>query len=168
MNYSTSIEELNDLNRAEFVELLGKIFEETPAIAERVWRDRPFQSITDLHQKMTAIVSQMTQDEQLALIRAHPELGSRATMAEASVQEQAGAGLGQLTAAERQQIEDLNRAYRRKFEFPFVMAIKGYGKAEILTAFEARLENDKEVEKARSLLEISKIARLRLEALTSD
>lgn len=165
---SYSIEAINHLDRTAFVELLGEIFEETPAVAKSVWHNRPFKSITDLHQKMTAIVRQMSPDEQLALIRAHPELGARTNMAEASVQEQAGAGLGQLTEAEHEQIEALNSAYQRKFGFPFVMAIKGYQKGEILAAFEARLGNEKEVERGRSLLEINKIARLRLEELILD
>ena len=85
---------------AEFVNVLGAVFEETPSIAEQVWYSRPFADVLDLHKKMTAIVAQMSPVEQMKLIRAHPELGSKAKMADASVQEQMKAGLTQLSEAD--------------------------------------------------------------------
>ncbi len=134
-------------------------------MAARAWNRRPFEDVSDLHSKMVAVVSQMSADEQIALIQAHPELGATTKMAEASVQEQAGAGLGQMNADERDRIQQLNVAYQQKFGFPFVMAVKGYGKAEILAAFEERLEHEQVEEKARSLSEIAKIGRFRLEEI---
>lgn len=166
MHYS--IDTLNKVDKTEFIELLSAIYEETPAVAVRVWPSRPFQSLSDLHQKMANIVNQMTLAEQLTLIRAHPELGANVEMADASVREQAGAGLDQISEAEYAQLKALNEAYRRKFEFPFVMAVRGYGKAEIVAAIEARLDNAVAEERARSLQEINQIAKLRLETLISD
>lgn len=165
---SRTLIELNRLRQAAFVDVLRTIYEETPYVAKQVWRDRPFNSLSHLHQKMSAVVEQMSEAEQLALIRAHPELGANVKMAEASVKEQAGAGLGQMDEAERDRLAELNATYRSKFGFPFVMAVKGYGKAEILAALEERLENDLEEERGRSLAEINKIARLRLEELISE
>lgn len=170
---SHSIDEINQLEQAAFIDLLGAIYEETPEIAKRVWRNsrdspsknRPFNSLLHLHQKMAAIVERMTLPEQLALIRAHPELGASVKMAEASVREQAGAGLNQMSETERERIEELNAAYQSKFGFPFVMAVKGFGKEEILMAFEERLRGEGEEERERAIAEINKIARLRLEEL---
>jgi 2-oxo-4-hydroxy-4-carboxy-5-ureidoimidazoline decarboxylase len=153
------------MSRAEFVNLLGAVFEETPAIAEQAWAARPFLDIADLHQKMVAIVEQMSPDEKLALIQAHPELGNRAKMADASVQEQLSAGLNQLNPADYQRIQSLNAAYRQKFGFPYVMAIKGHSISSILATLEIRLGNNSAAELTRSLSEIYQIARFRLAAL---
>ena len=162
---SHSITAVNHLPQAEFVRMLGDVFEETPAVAASVYLERPFADTAELHQKMVAAVEQMSPAQQLALIRAHPELGANVEMAEASVQEQAGAGLSQLDAAEYEQLQVMNAAYREKFGFPFVMAVKGYGKTDILAAFSARLKNEPQVERTRSLSEIAKIARFRLDDL---
>jgi 2-oxo-4-hydroxy-4-carboxy-5-ureidoimidazoline decarboxylase len=118
---------------------------------------------------MVAMVEQMSSGEKLALIQAHPELGSRVKMAEASVQEQSSAGLNQLSSADYQRIQSLNAAYRQKFGFPFVMAVKGHSVGSILANLETRLKNDMKNDRAeefaRSLSEIYQIARSRLEAL---
>lgn len=153
------------MSQLEFVNLLGAVFEETPVIAQQAWASRPFTDVSDLHQKMVAIVEQLSSAKKLALIRAHPELGNRAKMAETSVQEQLNAGLNQLSSKDACRIQSLNAAYRRKFGFPFVMAVKGRSKESILAAFEARLKNNREEEWAQSLLEIYQIARFRLEKL---
>ncbi|MEO1637530.1 MAG: 2-oxo-4-hydroxy-4-carboxy-5-ureidoimidazoline decarboxylase [Cyanobacteria bacterium J06631_9] len=155
------------MTQADFTECFGAIFEETPAVARQAWAARPFQNATDLHRKMVAAVRDMTPDEKLALIRAHPELGARSKMAEASVQEQASAGLDQLTASDYRRIQTLNAAYKQKFDFPFVVAVKGLAVKDIIAAMESRLGSDREVEIMRSLQEIYKIARLRLEKLVA-
>lgn len=162
-----SIDQVNQMTQANFVALLGAVFEETPEIASEVWRDRPFQNTADLHQKMVAVVENMTTAKQIRLIQAHPELGKRGKMAKASVQEQAGAGLSQLEAGSYEHIQSLNSAYREKFGFPFVMAVKGFNHSDIVAAFESRLTGDAVSEKARSLSEIYKIARFRLDDLIS-
>ncbi|MDJ0708446.1 MAG: 2-oxo-4-hydroxy-4-carboxy-5-ureidoimidazoline decarboxylase [Leptolyngbyaceae cyanobacterium MO_188.B28] len=160
-----SIEELNQVSEAVFVQRLGAVFEETPAIAHRVWGDRPFGNVRDLHQKMAAVVRDMSLAEQLALIQAHPDLGSRVKMAAASVEEQAGVGFNRLTPEEYGRFQALNATYREKFGFPFVMAVKGQTKTNILAAFEARLENTKDLEIQQALSEITQIARFRLNDL---
>lgn len=155
------------MEQAVFVDLFGAIFEETPEVASKAWQDCPFQDVADLHRKMVAIVEHMTADEQIELIRAHPELGNRGKMAEASVQEQAGAGLIQLEMADYERIQSLNSAYCKKFGFPFVMAVKGFNRSDILTAFESRLKADTASERVRALSEIYKISRFRLDDLVS-
>lgn len=161
-----SIYNINQMNESEFVELLGSIFEDTPAVAKRAWASRPFQDVADLHQRMVTVVEVgMSPDEKLTLIQSHPELGANGKIAAASVQEQAGVGLNQIETAIYQQIRRLNAAYREKFGFPFVMAVKGQTLERITTALESRLQQKKEDEMARSLSEIYKIARFRLDDL---
>ncbi|MDA0265798.1 MAG: 2-oxo-4-hydroxy-4-carboxy-5-ureidoimidazoline decarboxylase [Cyanobacteria bacterium] len=161
---SHTLTEINQMDQATFVAVLGPVFENTPHIAQQVWGDRPFQTVADLHERMVAVVTAMAPAEQLALIQAHPDLGSRLQMAPASVAEQAGAGLSQLSAAEYERFHQLNTAYQQKFGFPFVMAVKGQTKAAILAAFQTRLDHSLDQEQQKALAEIGHIAGFRLEA----
>lgn len=163
-----SIAQLNQMSQDAFVATLGAVFEATPIIAGEAWTQRPFTDITDLYQAMIDVVSAMTQAERLTLIRAHPDLGSKAKMADASVQEQAGAGLDRLTAEEYDRFHALNQAYKEKFGFPFIIAVTLHTKASILEAFERRLYYTPEAEVQQALAEITQIARLRLTALLTE
>ncbi len=151
------------MTQAEFATAFGAIFEETPAIAQKAWKQQPFDSVEDLWQTMVAVVKADSAAAQIALIKAHPDLGAKAAMAEASVQEQARAGLGQMSEQEYARFQKLNSAYRQKFDFPFVMAVKGHNIESILQAFDDRLENKAESERERALSEIFQIARFRLD-----
>lgn len=153
------------MERDEFVALLGPVFEETPAIAEAAWRSRPFSSKASLYQTMVTVMESFSVSQQLELIRAHPDLGTKAKMAAASVQEQSAAGLSQLSPAEFEQFQTLNQDYKAKFKFPFIVAVKHHDKASILAAFQQRLRNDLEVEQETALAQIAEIARLRLDAM---
>lgn len=159
---SYPINTLNQMSQSEFTEALGSIFEHTPEIAAEAWRSRPFADVQNLHQVMVAIVLQMSDAEQLKLICAHPDLGSRFKMAEASVQEQSTVGLDQLSAAEYDRFQNLNQNYKEKFSFPFIIAVRNHTKDSILAAFEQRLQNNLEVEKQTAIAEIIEIARWRL------
>jgi len=160
-----SIATLNQMTQTQFVEVLGAVFEDTPTIAHDTWQQRPFTDLTDLHQKMVGVVQAMTPSAQLALICAHPDLGSRAKMADASVQEQAGVGLDRLSATEFERFHKLNQHYRATFGFPFIIAVKGHTIASILAAFEQRLQHDRVTEQQTALAEINRIAWFRLESL---
>ena len=160
-----SIKELNQMSQADFVKHLGAVFEETPTIAQQAWQQRPFVDVDDLHQKMVTIVNAMSQTEQLALIRAHPDLGTKAKMAAASVQEQSGVGLDRLTAQDYARFQSLNQAYQTKFGFPFIVAVKNHTQSSILEAFEKRLEHSFSTEITQALTEISTIAHFRLVGL---
>lgn len=157
-----SIDALNQMSQIEFVRALGEIFEQTPAIAQSVWHDRPFESVEDLHQKMTKIINALDLEAQIALITAHPDLGSKAKMADASIKEQAGAGLDRLTPSEYERFQSLNQAYKARFGFPFIVAVKNHTKTSILAAFEERLQHSKDEERQRAIAEISQIAYFRL------
>ena len=158
------LEALNSMDRDAFVAALGWIFEHSHWVAERAWELRPFSTFERLHRAMTQTVATASAGEQLALIRAHPDLGARARMSAASEDEQAGAGLDRLTAAEFQRLQQWNTAYREKFGFPFIYAAKGSGKQEVLAALEKRLHQSPETERATALEQIYRIAQFRLES----
>jgi len=157
-----TIGELNALDRAEFVAALGWVFEDSPWVAERTWSARPFAGVEALHTAMIGQLAQAKSEEQLALLRAHPDLGSRARISRASAGEQAGAGLDHLTPHEFERLQQLNSAYRNKFGFPFLFAVKGSTKHDILLALEKRLEASPENEYEEALRQVHRIARFRL------
>lgn len=160
--------QLNQMTEAEFVQAIGPTFEETPQIAAQVWPQRPFASVADLHRQMVDLVRAMPEADQLALIQAHPDLGTRVAMAEASVAEQSQAGLTQLSAAEYERFQSLNQRYKERFGFPFILAVAGHTKASILDNFTQRLDNDPATEKATALRQIETIAHLRLSNWIQD
>ncbi len=163
-----AIADLNAMGQSEFTEALGAIFEDTPTIAAQAWLARPFSDRQHLHQAMADIVLQMNTDEQLRLICAHPDLGGKFKMAEASVQEQATVGLDRLSAVEYTKFQQLNQSYKDKFAFPFIIAVRNHTKDSILSAFETRLTNAPELEQQRAIAEIIEIARWRLTLAVSD
>ena len=142
------------------------LFEHSPWVEARA-DARP--SSGDRHADLMAVVRDATPDEQLALIRAHPELAGKAaidgSLTEASAAEQASAGLDRLTQAEFDRFHALNSAYSEKFGFPFIICVRLTDKAGILAAMERRLGNDRETEIAAALEQIGEIVRLRLESI---
>lgn len=162
--YRMTISALNAGDRERFVDTLGWIFEGSPWVADRTWGHRPFAGLEQLLATMTTEVARASREEQLALLRAHPDLGTRAQMSDASTSEQAGAGLDRLTAAEFERLQRLNAAYREKFGYPFLFAVKDSNKHEILAALERRLQSTPEEEFAEALRQVFRIARFRLEA----
>ena len=153
------------LDRASFVAAIGWVFEHSPWVAERAFHSRPFASLDALHAAMTEQVERATFAESLALLQAHPDLGARARLSEASTEEQAGAGLDSLTPGEFEQLHRLNAAYRDRFGFPFLLAVKGSTKHDILRALQARMEASPEDEYREALRQVYRIARFRLEDL---
>ena len=141
------------------------LFEHSPWVEARA-DARP--SSGDRHADLMAVVREASPDEQLALIRAHPELAGKAavdgSLTRASAAEQASAGLDRLTQAEFDRFHALNAAYRERFGFPFIICVRLTDKAGILAAMERRLANDRETEIATALEQIGEIVRLRLES----
>jgi 2-oxo-4-hydroxy-4-carboxy-5-ureidoimidazoline decarboxylase len=162
-------DELPRLDRDRFVELFGGVFEHSPWVAEEAFDAGPFRSLEGLHAAMVEAMRRAPRARQLALIRAHPDLAGRAviagTLTQSSSAEQASAGLDQCTPAEFEHFQELNDRYKGKFSFPFILAVEGRTREEILTVFERRLENTVEAELAEALRQIARIARLRLKDL---
>jgi 2-oxo-4-hydroxy-4-carboxy-5-ureidoimidazoline decarboxylase len=163
-----TLADLNAADRGQFVGALGGIFEDSPWVAERAWPRRPFASIDALHAAMVGVVTNAERREQLSLLRAHPDLGARARMSEASVGEQAGAGLDRLTQAEFDRLQALNSAYREKFGFPFLLAVKGSTKQDVLDALGRRVQADADTEFAEALRQVARIAAFRLQDVLTD
>ena len=164
--------QLNLLSRDQFVRVIGPVFEHSPWIADETWPKRPFASVETLHGALCETVRAASEEKHLALIRAHPDLVGRLALTgqltKESTNEQAGAGLSQLTPAEIALFQQNNAAYREKFGFPFVICARLNKKEAILAGFERRLKNPREQEIKTALEEIFKIAELRLQDLIAN
>ncbi len=158
---------------AEFVSWYGGIYEHSPWVAEEA---APFAAGIDKVDRIAEImadcVDNASTDRQLALIRAHPDLAGKAQIAgeltQDSTDEQASAGLDRCSAEEYERFQSLNEDYHEKFGFPFVVAVRGSSRTEILAVFARRLDNDAATEFETALSEIHEIARLRIEALEAS
>lgn len=162
------------LDRDAFVAHYGGVYEHSPWIAEAAWDaglPADADTVDGLAEALAGIVDRAGSDEKLALLRAHPDLAGKAAVAgeltTESSEEQSSAGIDACTPDEFERFQDLNASYRRQFDFPFIMAVRGSNRQAILTAFEQRLGNDPGVEFATAIHEVHKIARLRLEAMAS-
>jgi 2-oxo-4-hydroxy-4-carboxy-5-ureidoimidazoline decarboxylase len=167
-----NIEQLNDCNATRFVELLGGIFEHSPWVAERVYDKRPFASRANLHRRMVAEVHEASQQQRRKLLCQHPELAGKEadanSLTDASQREQAGAGLNQCSADELARIKHFNQAYSAKHGFPFIIAVTGLDKLQIIAAMEQRIDNEVENEFATAIGEVEKIAMIRLNVLIDE
>jgi len=162
-----TLAELNRADRAAFVAALGHLFEHSPWVVERTWPRRPFADAAALHAELCAELARAPREQQLDLIRAHPDLAGRLAqlgqLTAASTREQASAGLHELSSDELQRFQRLNQDYRTKFGFPFVICARLNDRGTIARALEARLHHDAEAERSAALAEIEKIAWLRLQ-----
>jgi 2-oxo-4-hydroxy-4-carboxy-5-ureidoimidazoline decarboxylase len=160
---------INAMDRAAFVQKFGGIFENSPWVAEKAWDKRPFASLEDMHAAMVAVAKYAPAAMQLTLLQSHPDLAGKEAQAGAmtasSVSEQASAGLNALSHDEMAQISDLNAAYKKKFGFPFIIAVRMHTKEGILFEFNRRLQNDTQTEFANDLQNVYIITRLRLNKL---
>jgi len=164
-----AVAELNALSHAEFVQIIGPVFEHSPWIADLAAPKRPFETLEKLHGALCETVRRAGEALQLALIRAHPDLVGRAalagTLTKSSTSEQASAGLDKLTPEEIANFQALNAQYQGKFGFPFVICARLNKKEAILAGFERRLKHSRGEEIKTALEEIFKIAELRLKDL---
>lgn len=158
-----SLADVNAMTPAEFIEAFGDVAEHSPWVAREAAAFRPFASREELVEAFAWALRSANRDAQLALIRAHPDLATRARLTDDSTREQAGAGLNALTADEFARFTRLNDAYKAKFAFPFIFAVKGATKDMILAAFETRVNNTPEVEFRTALEQISRIFSFRIE-----
>lgn len=169
---TVSLQTLSQSTQADFISTLGSIFEHSPWVAERAWHARPFDNVERLHAAMFDVVVSADRQARLKLIRAHPELAGKEAAAGAltveSTGEQRQAGLDRCSADELARLSTLNAAYRQRFGFPFVIAVKGLCKHEIMDALATRMRHDTETEFNTCIHEIGKIARFRLDALLNN
>jgi len=162
--------EANGLDRDAFVARFGGVFEHSPWVAQRAWLRRPFVSLDALHAAMMAAVREAPREEQLALVRAHPELAGREATQGAltadSSSEQGRLGFTRLSRDEFETMARLNRAYREKFGFPCIVALRLHAsRGSVMQEMERRIGNDADTELANALEQIGHITRGRLERL---
>lgn len=172
MTQPVTLAHVNALDATAFEDCFGDIAEYSPWVARIAARLRPFGSRSSMHGAFVSAIQQAEANLQLDLINAHPDLAGKAMIAdeltEESKSEQSGAGLDRLSTEEFARFTALNEAYKTKFGFPFIYAVKGSDKTMILDAFEERLKNDRDAEFAQAIKQVSNIVRFRLEERVCD
>jgi len=165
----------SEMTEKDFVEVFGGVYEHSPWIARYAWHQglsKEHNTSSALSEIMMEVVENAEHKKILALINAHPDLAGKAAidgkLTEESTSEQSGAGIDQCTAAEFEMFQRFNNDYKEKFNFPFIMAVKGSNRHQIFEAFEVRIKNDEETEFKQAVAEINKIARFRLDALAES
>ena len=159
------IKNINKLSQSEFVKVFANIFENASWIAKDVYNEKPFKDFTDLSQKMLSIFSTSTKENQLKILKAHPDLADKTkieSLTPDSKKEQSNAGLDQCSEEEFNEFKNLNNEYKKKFGFPFIYAVKGKEKKYILSNFRQRSSNDIDVEFIEAKIQVKTIASLRL------
>jgi 2-oxo-4-hydroxy-4-carboxy-5-ureidoimidazoline decarboxylase len=163
-----TLEHINKMSAAEFEMEFGDVAEHSPWVARNASSSRPFTSRDKMIAAFRDAVLAAAETAQLALIRAHPDLATKARLTGDSTREQAQAGLGSLTADEFARFTHLNELYKSKFDFPFIFAVKGASKHQILASFMERVNNAKDDEFAMALEQVARIFRFRLEDRVSQ
>ena len=158
-----NLSDVNAMNTQNFLEAFGDVAEHSPWVAEQAAKARPYANREAMVQAFVSTIEAADHAAQLVLIRAHPDLATRAKLTEDSSREQQGAGLDTLTEAEFSRFTTLNDAYKNRFGFPFIFAVKGATKAQILASFEERVSNDMDAEFAKALSQVCHIFRFRIE-----
>jgi 2-oxo-4-hydroxy-4-carboxy-5-ureidoimidazoline decarboxylase len=163
-----ALDTLNTMDPADFERALADVFEHSPWIARAAAAERPFATIADLHAAMLRAVAEAGEAAGLALLRAHPELAAPTKLTAASAAEQAGLGLDALAQADAARMAALNRTYRERFGFPFIIAVRGQkDRTAIEAALQARLAHTPVEEERIALAEVGRIARFRLDDLVA-
>ena len=160
-----TIDKINKLSRSEFVEIFANIFEKTKWIAERLYNQKPFNSFEDLCSKILEIFKTTSKENQLKIIRAHPDLADKTKISLLNIDsraEQKRAGLDQCSEKEFKEFKNLNNEYKKKFGFPFILAVGDKNKAEILNKFKKRILNSVDDEFKEAISQVCRIANLRL------
>ena len=163
------INKINKLSQSEFIKVFANIFENARWIAEELYNQKPFKDFKDLSSKMLNIFESTTKEKKLKILNDHPDLGSKAKVSELtpeSLKEQTSAGLDQCTKEEFSEFKKLNNAYK-KFGFPFILAVRGKNKIEILNNFRQRVGSEPDVEFNEAIQQVKKIASLRLEDINN-
>jgi 2-oxo-4-hydroxy-4-carboxy-5-ureidoimidazoline decarboxylase len=159
------------LEEAAFLDRYGHLFEHSPWVVRQAYARAPFADAAALHDAFMGVIAEASPDDQLALLRAHPELADKVAQAEGltedSAREQASAGLDRLSAEEYARFHALNRAYRDRFGFPFIICVRLHDRASILAAMEARLTHEPETEFEAALGQVGLIVQLRMGDIVS-
>jgi len=163
-----SINNINQLNKSDFLSIFGNVFEKTEWISEKVFELKPFKDFNDLSSKLLNLYEDCNKKKILIIFNSHPELAVAKKMTNESKLEQAGANLNECSVEEFNEFKKLNLEYKNKFGFPFIIAVKGKNKTEILNNFRQRILNDVESEFKEAKKQVKKIATFRLNEIINQ
>ena len=162
------INEINKLAKTEFIKVFGNIFENSEWIASELFNQKPFFDFTELSSNMIKIFENTTKENQLKILNSHPDLADKTkigSLTPDSNKEQSNAGLDQCSEEEFNEFKNLNLEYKKKFGFPFIIAVKGRSRKEILLNFKKRISCDKKIEYEEAIIQVKQIASLRIDEL---
>ena len=157
-----SIDIFNKLNKSEFLSTFGNVFERTEWIAEKCYDSKPYNNVQELVNKMMEVFENSIKEKHLEILNSHPDLAVKKKLTKESENEQANANLNQCTNEEFEEFNKLNEKYKKKFGFPFIIAVKGKNKNEILNSFRQRITNNINSEFEEAKKQVKKIANFRL------
>ena len=160
-----TIDNINDLNKSDFLSVFGNVFEKTESVALEAFNSKPFKNFEDIMFKMLNIYESYEKNKILEILNAHPELAVAKKMTTESILEQASAKLNECSYEEYEEFIRLNSEYKKKFNFPFIIAVKGKNKNEILNYFRVRINNSLDKEFLEAKKQVKKIATFRLEEI---
>ena len=157
-----SVDKVNKLSKSDFISIFGNVFEKTDWIAEKAYTLKPFNNFQELFSKMMEIFENSKKEKHIEILNAHPDLTIEKKLTEDSKNEQKNASLNQCNDAEFIEFKKLNEEYKKKFGFPFIIAVKGKNKEEILNSFRQRITNNINSEFEEAKKQVKKIASFRL------
>ena len=157
-----SIDTFNKLNKSEFLSTFGNVFEKTEWIAEKCYDSKPYNNVQELVNKMMEVFENSIKEKHLEILNSHPDLAVKKKLTKESENEQANANLNQCTNEEFEEFNKLNEKYKKKFGFPFIIAVKGKNKNEILNIFRQRITNNINLEFEEAKKQVKTIATFRL------
>ena len=163
-----SINNINQLNKSDFLSIFGNVFEKTEWIAEKVFNSKPFKDIDDLFSKIINQYENCDKEKILLILNSHPELAVEKKLTKESSNEQSGASLNECTFEEFEEFKKLNIEYKKKFLFPFIIAVKGKNISEILNNFRQRITNNINSEFVETKKQVKKIANFRLDEIIKN
>ena len=157
-----SIDRVNKLSKSGFISIFGNVFEKTEWIAQKSYDSKPYKNFEELFSKMMEIFENTNKENHIKILNAHPDLAVEKKLTEDSKNEQKNANLNQCTDEEFVEFKKLNEEYKKKFGFPFIIAVKGKNKEEILNSFRQRITNNINLEFEEAKKQVKKIANFRL------
>ena len=157
-----SIDKINKLSKSDFISIFGNVFEKTEWIAQKSYDLKPYKNFEELFSKMMEVFENIEKEKHLEILNAHPNLAVEKKLTRDSKNEQKNASLNQCTEKEFLEFKKLNEEYKKKFGFPFIIAVKGKNKEEILNSFRQRITNNINLEFIEAKKQVKKIAIFRL------
>ena len=160
-----SINKVNKLNKTDFISIFGNVFEKTEWIAERVFDYLPYKNFDNLRLKFFKIYNESNKESIIKILNSHPELVVEQKLTNESKKEQKGAGLNECSKEEVEEFKKLNLNYKKKFGFPFIIAVKGKSKNDILNYFRTRIKNSFDEEFIEAKKQVGEIATFRFKEI---